>query len=29
MGMVLGLWDYYRGPVTEADIDEEIRRGRR
>ncbi len=29
IGMVLGLWDYFRGPITEADIDEELRRGRR
>jgi hypothetical protein len=26
MGMVLGLWDYLRGPVTEADVDKELRR---
>ncbi len=26
IGLVLGLWDYYRGPVTEADIDAELRR---
>jgi hypothetical protein len=26
IGLVLGLWDYYRGPVTDADIDAEIRR---
>ena len=26
VGMVLGLWDYYRGPVTEADVDAELRR---
>ena len=26
IGMVLGLWDYVRGPVTEADVDEELRR---
>ena len=26
VGMLLGLWDYLRGPVTEADIDDELRR---
>jgi 2TM domain len=26
IGMVLGLWDYVRGPVTEADIDKELRK---
>jgi hypothetical protein len=26
VGMVMGLWDYFRGPITEADIDEELRR---
>lgn len=26
VGMVLGVWDYVRGPVTEADVDEELRR---
>jgi hypothetical protein len=25
VGMLLGLWDYLRGPVTESDIDEELR----
>lgn len=29
MAMLLGLWDYYRGPVTEADIDCELRRMQR
>jgi fatty acid desaturase len=29
IGMVMGLWDYFHGPITEADIDDEIRRGRR
>jgi hypothetical protein len=29
VGMLLGLWDYWRGPVTEADIDEELRRRHR
>lgn len=28
VGMVLGLWDYVRGPVTEADVDDEVRRMR-
>ena len=28
-GMLLGLWDYYRGPVTEADVDAELRRQQR
>ena len=28
VGLVLGLWDYFRGPITEADIDKELRRGR-
>lgn len=26
VGMLLGLWDYWRGPVTEDDVDEELRR---
>jgi hypothetical protein len=26
VGMLLGLWDYLRGPVTETDIDDELRR---
>ena len=26
IGMVLGLWDYLRAPVTESDVDEELRR---
>jgi hypothetical protein len=26
VGMLLGFWDYVRGPVTEADVDEELRR---
>lgn len=26
VGMLLGFWDYLRGPVTEADIDRELRR---
>ena len=29
VGMLLGLWDYLRGPVTDADIDDELRRMRR
>jgi hypothetical protein len=28
VGMVLGVWDYVRGPVTDADVDEELRRMR-
>lgn len=28
VGMLLGLWDYLRGPVTEADIEREVRRMR-
>jgi 2TM domain len=28
VAMILGVWDYYRGPITEADVDEELRRGR-
>ncbi len=24
VGMLLGLWDYLRGPLTEADIDREL-----
>jgi hypothetical protein len=28
IGMLLGLWDYLRGPVTDADIDNELRRMR-
>jgi hypothetical protein len=26
VGMLLGLWDYYRGPVTDTDVDAELRR---
>jgi 2TM domain len=26
VGMLLGLWDYLRGPVSEADVDDELRR---
>lgn len=29
VGMLLGLWDYLRGPVTDADVDAELRRIRR
>jgi hypothetical protein len=29
IGMVLGLWDYLRGPVTESEIDAELRHMRR
>jgi hypothetical protein len=25
-GMVLGVWDYYRRPITEAAVDRELRR---
>lgn len=28
VGMLLGLWDYFRGPVTEHKIDEELDRMR-
>jgi hypothetical protein len=26
VGMVLGMWDYLRRPVTERDVDEELQR---
>jgi hypothetical protein len=26
VGMLLGLWDYLRGPVTDAEVDAELRR---
>jgi hypothetical protein len=29
VGMLLGLWNYLRGPVTDADVDDELRRMRR
>ena len=29
LGLVLGLWVYSRGPITEADIDRELRRRQR
>lgn len=29
VGMLLGFWDYLRGPVTDADIDRELRKLRR
>ncbi len=29
VGMLLGLWDYLRGPVTDRDIDDELDRIRR
>lgn len=29
VGMLLGLWDYLRGPVTDADVDAELARMRR
>ena len=25
-GMVMGVWDYFWRPITEADIDEEVRK---
>lgn len=28
VGMVLGFWDYVRGPITERDIDNELNRQR-
>jgi len=28
LGVVFQVWDYYRGPVTEADVDAEVRRMR-
>ena len=28
VALLLGLWDYVRGPVTDADIDRELRRMR-
>lgn len=28
MGMILGWWDYRRGPIKESDIDRELRRMR-
>lgn len=27
-GMVLAIWDYFRRPITEADVDRELRRQR-
>jgi hypothetical protein len=29
VGMLLGLWDYWRGPVTDTDVDRELERLRR
>ncbi len=29
VGMLFGLWDYLRGPITDADVDDELRRMRR
>jgi len=29
VGMLLGFWDYMRGPITDSDIDDELRRRRR
>ena len=26
VGMLLGLWDYLRGPINDADVDAEVRR---
>ena len=26
VGMLLGLWDYLRGPINDADVDAELRR---
>jgi hypothetical protein len=26
VGMALGVWDYLRGPVTESDVEQELRR---
>jgi 2TM domain len=26
VGMLLGLWDYLRGPIDDADVDAELRR---
>jgi hypothetical protein len=26
---LFGLWDYLRGPITDADVDDELRRMRR
>ena len=28
VALVLGLWDYYRRPITEADVDAELHRAR-
>ncbi len=28
IGLALGLWDYFRGPITEADIERELDRQR-
>ena len=28
IGMLMGLWDYWRGPITEADVEDELRRMR-
>jgi 2TM domain len=29
VGMAFALWDYIRGPISDADIDDELRRMRR
>lgn len=26
IGMIFAIWDYFRGPVTEAEVDAELRR---
>jgi hypothetical protein len=28
IGMIMGLWDYFRRPVTESDVDAEVRKMR-
>jgi hypothetical protein len=28
LGVVFQVWDYYRGPATESDVDAEVRRMR-
>ena len=28
VAMTLGMWDHFRGPITEDDVDEQLRRGR-
>jgi len=29
LGLIFQVWDYFRGPVTEADVDAEVRRMQR